>query len=150
MLALREHAAHRCARMNAEVRHAAGWPALSPGPASRFREGESAPLLALEGEALGARFRSWRGISGRRYIFSVYNRQSCPAYSDAIVIVAASHADGGRRVIFIADTGCFPEIAFAKALALADGEAEFHVHLLARSRAERQAVMDDLSQAPRS
>lgn len=152
MLALQDQAAYRD-RTDVEVQRP-GWAAQPPGSSLHFREGDdSTPLSALAGEALGARFRSWRGASGRRYVFSIYSPQSCPAYSHVVIIVAAVEADGERKALFIADSGWFPDIVFARAAAKwksAGAEIEFHIHLLATSPAERRALIADLSHAPRS
>jgi hypothetical protein len=144
MLALREQPAHRRERPAMNVRPA--------DPSAVARDGESTPLLALAGGALDGRFRSWRGASGQRYIFSVYDRQSCPAYEHAVTMIATVEPDGERRIIFVGDTGCFPDILLANAArkSPADREIEFHVHLLATSRAQRSAVVADLVQARRS
>ena len=107
----------------------------------------SAPLAALAGDMLGGRFRSWLGHSGRRYVFSVYDAASCPPYEHAVMIVAAASSTDERRVAAIVDTGCFPDVAMAKA---AGGAVELHVHLLAQSRAERDAVIADLAHLYRS
>jgi len=110
-------------------------------------EDDGAPLAALAGEPLDGRFRSWRGRSGRRYVFSVYHPASCPAYEDAVLLAAAVAPDGGRRPLFIGDTGCFPDIVLARGADSAPRGAavEMHVHLLAGSRAGRDAVLADLA-----
>jgi hypothetical protein len=69
---------------------------------------QSEPLAALDGEVLNERFRSWRGASGRRYIFSVFDPARCPAYCDAVLIVAAVDAEGKPRALGLVDTGPFP------------------------------------------
>ena len=143
MLALHEQLAHPRAQSALEVQPI-GW---TPRPAR-----SSAPLRALAGEALAARFRSWRGASGRRYIFSIFDRQSCPAYEHVVAMIVTRDPDGERRIMFIGDTGCFPELALARAakeIPVA-GEIEFHFHMLATSRAERNAMIADLAQAGRS
>jgi len=148
MLALQDRAAHRRDRTEAEC-----W-AARPGSRLHFCEGDSsAPLLALADDALAARFRSWRGASGRRYVFSVYEPFGCPAYSHAVVIVAAVDARGDRAARLVADTGCFPEIVLANAAgkwARGDLRIEFHLHLLATSSAAREALIADLSHPARS
>ena len=151
MLALHEQLAYPCGQSALEIRPV-GW---TPRPARfspSFGEGASAPLRALAGEALAARFRSWRGASGRRTIFSVFDRQSCPAYEHVVAIIAALDPDGERRIMFIGDTGCFPDLALAKAASEipAASDIEFHFHLLATSRVERAAMIADLAQAGRS
>jgi hypothetical protein len=110
-------------------------------------EPESAPLSFLAGERLGARYRFWRGASGRRFMFSVYASDACPAYDRAVLVGAAVEPDGARRILFIADTGAFPEPVLDRAraaLAKARSKVELHVHLLAESPRERMAVIDDL------
>jgi hypothetical protein len=148
MLALQDRAAHRRDRTEAD-----GWTAR-PGLSLHFGEGDdSAPLLALADDALAARFRSWRGASGRRYVFSVYEPPGCPAYGHAVILVAAVAAAGDRTALFIADTGWFPEIVLAEAATKGTRTAvkiEFHFHLLANSPAGREALIADLSHAPRS
>ena len=152
MLALQEQLSHPCGRSTFETQRV-GWTQRPAGSSSTSSsEGASAPLRALAGNALGARFRSWRGASGRRYIFSVFDRHSCPAYEHVVAMIAALEPDGERRIIFLGDTGCFPDLALAEAVKAlpAKREVEFHVHLLATSRAERAAMIADLAQAPRS
>ena len=108
--------------------------------------GDSA-LLALSGESLSGRFRHWRGASGQRYIFSVYDPSSCPAYEHVVLILVAVDRDA-RHIIFAADTGALPDLALQRAremIATLDCAVEFHVHLLASSRAERMATIDDLA-----
>jgi hypothetical protein len=107
-------------------------------------------LSVLAGDPLAGRFRHWRGLSGRRYIFSVYDQASCPAYDDVVLIVAVVEADEARRIVFIADTGVLPELTIASARKVAGdvaGDVEFHVHLLAGSRWERAAAIEDLRPA---
>ena len=148
MLALREHAAYRCNRENFGLTPANADAQRSPEVVSR--RNDNGPLLALADGALAQRFRSWRGVSGKRHIFSVYDAQSCPAYSDAVIIVATRSNDGERRIVFIGDTGCFPDVVLAKAAAEFKGETEFHVHLLATAPQDRRAAIADISQAQRN
>jgi hypothetical protein len=153
MLALQDRAANRRDRTVTQGQPL-GWAARPPASVSHFQEGDdSAPLLALAGDALEARFRSWRGTSGRRYVFSLYRPHNCPAYSHAVMIVATVNAAGERTAVFIADTSCFPEIVLANAAEKwmkVEAGIEFHIHLLANSTAERRALIADLSHAPRS
>src|SRR5450631_4092943 len=78
---------------------------LADAQQPHLREPESAPLSFLAGERLGARYRFWRGASGRRFMFSVYTSDACPAYDRAVLVGAAVEPDGARRILFIADTG---------------------------------------------
>jgi hypothetical protein len=111
-----------------------------------FSEGE--PLAALAGEELGPRFRGWRGASGQRYTFSVYAGTECPAYCDAVMMAVAVGRNGGRRIVAMTDTSGFPEPNVARLLRRGSEVAdpvEYHVHLLAKSAAERDAVIEDIS-----
>jgi hypothetical protein len=126
------------------------WPESAPPTAVCLAEADGEPLAALMGDTLSPRFCSWRGVSGRRYIVSIYAPQSCPAYCDAVLIAAAVGSDGRRRALALADTGVFPEpllARMAKTLASAYERVEFHLHLLTSSTSERRAVLDDLARA---
>lgn len=124
------------------------WPEPAPTPASCVREAE--PIDALEDDALSRRFRSWRGRSGHRYVFSVFDPSKCPAYGDAALIVVAVDRDGTRRPLAFLDTGPFPEpllSQWAADGAAPDQHREFHLHLLARTAAERRVILEDLRAA---
>jgi hypothetical protein len=151
MLALRQESVQGCDPSPTNSRRATGAHQAMNSALSAGCCGAEA-LSSLADEALGARFRYWRGASGRRYVFSVYDRQTCPAYEHAVLIIWALGQDRARRVIFIGDTGAFPDIVFANAEKGSGAERgiEFHIHLLATSRAERVAVMADLSHFWRS
>jgi hypothetical protein len=105
------------------------------------------PLAALAEASFAQRFRHWRGASGRRYIFSVYDPLACPSYDNAVLIAAAYDEAGDARIVLVVDTGALPDIALARAKEqTAEFEApEFHIHLLATTRAERLALIEDLA-----
>ena len=109
--------------------------------------GDGGGLAALADTSLASRFCTWKGRSGRRYVFSVYPAPGCPAFRDALLLAVVRDRDGRRRAISICDTGPFPELAVARVEREADEYGrgvEFHLHLLARSRAERIAALADL------
>jgi hypothetical protein len=109
----------------------------------------SRPLAALRATALEDLFQSWRGRSGRRYICSVH-----PAAEDATfeigraVVAAVRRTSEGSEIIFVFEPGR-PGRGFAAwaERARRSGAAEFHVHLLAQTRAARAAVAKDLRPA---
>jgi hypothetical protein len=109
----------------------------------------SAPLAALAGGALAARFLSWSGASGRRYICSIFpgrpgeETEWMPHYSNAIVIAVAVHA-GIRRIEFVTESGERPERFWDK-MKDCCSITEFHLHLLARTAAQRRYACADLS-----
>ena len=104
-------------------------------------------LAALAGMPISARFCSWKGRSGRRYVFSVYRSSECPAFCGAVLIAAIRDARGRRRVLSVRETGVFPEPAVARAkreLEAYGTAGELHLHLLAASPEERAAAIADL------
>jgi hypothetical protein len=110
------------------------------------RRGSS--LAALDGMPISSRFCSWVGLSGQRYVFSVYPASECPAFRDAILLVAIRDMTGQRRVISVRETGPFPEPVVEKAqceLRAFGPGLEFHLHLLATSPAERAVTVADLA-----
>ena len=106
------------------------------------------PLAALAGTSMASRFCSWVGLSGRRYVFSVYPASDCPAFRDAVLLAAVRDMTGQRRAILVRDTGAFPEPVLAKAqreLRAFGPGLELHLHLLATLPAERAATLADLA-----
>jgi hypothetical protein len=127
-----------------------GWPAVSwTAPMSDRRGDRSGSSLAtLEGMPISSRFCSWVGLSGRRYVFSVYPASECPAFRDAVLLAVVRDMTGQRRVVSVRETGPFPEPVVEKAQrelqAFAPG-LEFHLHLLTTSPLERAATLADLA-----
>lgn len=121
-------------------------PCVADGPLARAC---GAPLAALVGGALVDKFHAWRGRSGQRYMFSVFPIDAdMPDFDDAVVIATAVGSGAARQSLLIADTGSLPELVLrgaAMARARQRGASELHVHLLARTQAERRAVLRDLA-----
>jgi hypothetical protein len=116
-------------------------------PRTSVCEGETRPLAALVGSPLAGRYSQWLGASGRRYLFSVYDPSSCPAYSDAVLVLAKVDEVGRRTILAIEDTGDFADPAVSRALRAAsrcDGAVEVHLHLLASTRLARRDAIADL------
>ena len=128
------------------VRSSDAW-SCAPQPLLDVRESEAQPLAALERSDLAGRYSHWLGASGRRYMFSVYAPAACPAYCDAVLVVAKVDAYGRRSIVAIEDTGEFPDPAVSRAARIAraaGGKVELHLHLLAASRAQRREAIADL------
>ena len=120
---------------------------IAPASDRQIRAGGSS-LAALAGMPFSSRFCSWTGLSGRRYVFSVYPASTCPAFCDAILLAAVREGAGRRRVVSVRETGAFPEPVVAKAqreLRAFGPGLEFHLHLLTMSGAERAATVADLA-----
>jgi hypothetical protein len=129
---------------------------VSEGPAApwiapvsnRQDEARGSSLAALAGMPISSRFCSWLGLSGRRYIFSVYPAADCPAFRDAILLATVRDMTGRRRVVSVCETGAFPEPVLAEAqreLRAFGPGVEFHLHLLTMSPSERAATVADLA-----
>jgi hypothetical protein len=129
-----------------------------PAPASIAPSGDGGAhrdggaLAALAGMPFSARFSSWTGVSGRRYVFSVYPASTCPAFCYAVLLAAVRDGPGRLRVVSTRGTGAFPEPVIARAqreLRNFGPRLEFHLHLLPSSPADRAATIADLAIAPR-
>ena len=123
-------------------------PVWAVAVSDRQDKSRGSSLAALAGMPLASRFCSWIGLSGQRYVFSVYPASTCPAFCDAILLTAVRDMLGQRRVVSVHETGAFPEPVVAKAqreLRAFGPGVEFHLHLLAGSLAERAATVADLA-----
>jgi hypothetical protein len=117
-------------------------------PMSGQDKTRGASLKALAGMPIASRFCSWIGLSGRRYVFSVYPASECPAFPDAVLIGVVRDMTGRRCVVSARDTGGFPEPVIAsvrRELGTFGSGLELHLHLLAASSAERAATVADLA-----
>jgi hypothetical protein len=124
---------------------AAAW--ISP-VSDRQTQAHGSSLAALAGMPISSRFCSWVGLSGRRYVFSVYPASDCPAFRDAVLLTVVRDMTGQRRVVSVRETGAFPEPVVARAkreYRVFGPGLEFHLHLLAASAAERAATLADLA-----
>jgi hypothetical protein len=99
--------------------------------------------------AIKDRFWYWTGASGRRYIHSVYPATDCPPLPGAVFVLVKRQ--GALRVVV--GIGRFSPFWDGvgrgygpKGMAMADAD-EVHVHLLAKSIPERDAVLNDLLDA---
>jgi hypothetical protein len=123
---------------------AAAWIAPTRDRLNRTR---GALLAALAGLPISSRFCSWLGLSGRKYVFSVYPALECPALCDAVLLAVIRDMAGQRRVISMRETGAFPELVIAKAqdeLLTFGAGVELHLYLLGASSSERAAAVADL------
>jgi len=124
-------------------------PAWFESPVCSFgRDCETMGLAALADTPLASRFCAWPGISGRRYVFSVYPSSECPAFCDAVLLAVVRDEMGRRRVVSIVETGRFPEPVLLRAgrdFRAHAAKLEFHMHLLAASAADRAAALADLA-----
>jgi hypothetical protein len=99
----------------------------------------SLPLKVARHCGLATRFQAWSGRSGRRYVVSIHAPQAVPDFSEAVLLAVAVDETGGPRLLGVRTSE--QGLSDWPALARAD---EVHVHLLARSAAERDAAAADL------
>jgi hypothetical protein len=97
---------------------------------------------------LGDRFHYFRGVSGRRYLFSSVTRGDLADFTSAVVILARPAANGRLAAYWIATLdasgrptpGRWPHITAANEVVL--------VHLLSEDGAARRELIADLAPAP--
>jgi len=100
--------------------------------------------MELENE-FSDRFWFWTGLSGKRYIHSVYSVKNCPPLPGAIYVVTR-RLDSDNRVPV--RMGRFsPLWDFPLPVDANDSDYEIHVHLLAGDEEQTVRVYDDLAAA---
>jgi hypothetical protein len=88
-----------------------------------------------------SRYRHWRGRSGRSYVFSVYAPDDCPAYEDAVVMLAFR-----GKALECVDLGPLPLTTLESLRRRYAGpDVEFQIHVLADRSADRRALIADLT-----
>ena len=86
---------------------------------------------------------AWRGRSGRRYVVTVHSlAEATLIEAPGAVILGVRRADSGYSDLMGA--GHTGTVAEAVELARADGATEIHLHRLAISDIERDAIVADL------
>ena len=96
----------------------------------------------------GDRFWYWNGVSGRRYIHSVFRPEDCPSLPGAIYLGIHRHSPEEREVVVVGRfSPDLPEWAncLPGELGPDRGVDEIHVHLLAESDTEANRIIADLS-----
>lgn len=90
-----------------------------------------------EAEALRGRFFSWRGVSGRRYVCSVFHRgeEGFVADVESGVIVGVAQESAGRRPVCVLGAG--ESVAALRLLARELNVVEWHVRFGADADAAR-------------
>src|ERR1700677_3915166 len=124
--------------------------------AGRYANAQGAPGGFCENQSCNCareatvrqKYRYWCGRSGRSYVFSIYSPQDCPAYDDAVLIVAR-RGEGGEALALI-ETGCFPDadlVEMRRRFRSRLGELEFQIHVLTDRRGDRRLLIEDLTNA---
>ena len=106
------------------------------------------PALVCREEQLTQPYHYWRGVSGKRYLHTVFPLIGCPVMPKANYILVRCDEDGTRRPLDIGRTASDAEslnLARLRRRAALLGANEIHVHFLSESARQRRAVEADLS-----
>lgn len=106
------------------------------------------PALVCREEQLTQPYHYWHGISGKRYLHTVFPLIGCPVMPKANYILVRCDQDGTRRPLDIGQTASDAEslnLAHLRRRAALLGANEIHVHFLSESARQRRAVEADLS-----
>ena len=117
---------------------------LNTRPATAFSDAGT-PEIATHGP-LGDRYRYWRGASGQRYLFSAVEADRLGDFADVIVVVARPQPGGsfaGVTALMVGATTDPARRALQRRLSATTGLIVF-VHLLAKTPADRAAILNDL------
>lgn len=95
---------------------------------------------------LARRFCAWRGVSGRRYVASVFSLGPEGPDPDlgACVLIAVRNDALGRRVVDVTAIERTRDALPAALRGRAAGANEWHVHMLGETRSARALIVDDL------
>ncbi|HEY6670105.1 MAG TPA: hypothetical protein VI075_04120, partial [Methyloceanibacter sp.] len=106
--------------------------------------------LVCSEAAFAQAFHYWRGVSGRRYLHSVYTLIGCPALPRANYILVRRYEDGSRVALSFGQTkddAVTLNLAHLRHEGAKIGANEVHIHLLAETADERLLVEADLTAA---
>ncbi|MFN0218310.1 MAG: hypothetical protein ACKVP4_05795 [Hyphomicrobium sp.] len=110
----------------------------------------AAPISALAPIEPGSRFHFWTGASGKRYVHTVYGLLDCPPLDGGNYVLVRRGDRAVRDVLAIGrltnETATL-NLAEIRQRAAMLGADEVHVHLLAATAHEAQAVEVDLKSA---
>jgi hypothetical protein len=103
-------------------------------------QANSEPAVSRDGD-FADRFWYWHGVSGKRYIHSVYPADCCPPLPGAVFVAVRRHGDV-REAVGVGRFSRQWDQDSAELIAM--GADEVHVHLLAREERAADAVVRDL------
>jgi len=117
----------------------------------RLRAGSIAVPQVANGEIESqTRFHFWTGASGKRYVHTVYSLFDCPPVGVANYVLVRRDAKNQRSVLAIgrltAESATL-NLAEIRQRGATLGAHEVHIHLLATSAQDSQAVEVDLKTA---
>lgn len=105
------------------------------------------PLVISNDAELENAFHFWQGVSGKRYIHSVYSIFTCPELPKANYVLVKRNEEGNCQAVAIGQTsktiGSL-NLAFLRQQAAKLGANEIHINVMSRSDDERNMVRLDL------
>ncbi len=113
----------------------------------------NAPLGSLAGGSLASRFHAWWGISGQRYICTVFQADlaepdcGLPEFAEMIVLAVGYDNAGERKLLALCHMDDETDPSARRRFVEANWEAgatEWHVHLLTDGNRQRYAAVRDL------
>jgi hypothetical protein len=95
------------------------------------------------------RFHLWQGRSRGRYLVAVHEIGEIDLPDDSVVLLVAAGCSGRREILAALAFGTVDRAAERRLQAAVQvcGATEVHVHLLARTAADRAAALRDLAPA---
>lgn len=112
-----------------------------------LRAGNGPVPVELDARDFGHGFHYWHGLTGQRYLHSVYSLPECPELAKANYILVYRLENGDAVPLFIgqttADAGSL-NLAGIRQKAARLGANEIHIHVLADTPGQRDDVERDL------
>lgn len=105
------------------------------------------PLVISNDADLENAFHFWQGVSGKRYIHSVYSIFTCPELPKANYVLVKRDVDGRCQAVAIGQTSKTVgslNLAFLRQQAARLGANEIHINVMSHSDEERNMVRLDL------
>ncbi len=117
---------------------------------SRWKETsarDNEPAIVCAEPNIAQSFHYWRGVTGERYLHSVYSLFACPELPRANYILVHRNDEGERTVLAVGQTtehAASLNLAYLRHTGARLGANEIHIHLLAETAHERDSVETDL------
>lgn len=107
------------------------------------------PALVCRDGQLDQSFHYWRGVSGQRYLHTVFPLIDCPLMARVNYILVYCDRNNVRRPLDVGRTTLASEslnLAHMRRRAALIGANEVHVHFMAETAAERERVEADVAE----
>jgi len=108
------------------------------------------PATAPAEIGLAERFVYWTGLSGTRYLHTVYKLDECPDLPGAVFLAVKTDERGARKPVAVGRIAPLPGLTLSgmfRSGLKARGVDEVHLHLLAETGEFATRVIEDLQLA---